>query len=234
MTYPHHPRFGSNYRGLTNRLDLLLECYAYLPFEERVQTARAWQIETLAWVAAHGDEVRQVVDSSRTPPPRVAVRYALEAFPDPITIPTRTPRTLEGAPSEVRLMHHARFVGTVMVDRPPAYAVPPVMAAHLRLHGLDVEPLAGAVEAQVATIESTGTEGGRKILEAGSTGQVAVRWRTEARAVPEGWARVATDQPLGAVAVYLCEPESDDGAAENGLVPAPVVGQDHPIWRLGA
>jgi hypothetical protein len=27
MTYPHHPRFGSNYRGLTNRLDLLLECY---------------------------------------------------------------------------------------------------------------------------------------------------------------------------------------------------------------
>ena len=39
MTYPHHPRFGSNYRGLTNRLDLLLECYSYLPFVERVRTA---------------------------------------------------------------------------------------------------------------------------------------------------------------------------------------------------
>src|SRR5215831_4133648 len=25
MTYTHHPRFGSNYRGLSNRLDLLLE-----------------------------------------------------------------------------------------------------------------------------------------------------------------------------------------------------------------
>ena len=56
MTYPHHPRFGSNYRGLTNRLDLLLECYSYLPFEERVQTASAWQIETLNWAAAHADD----------------------------------------------------------------------------------------------------------------------------------------------------------------------------------
>src|ERR687885_2399291 len=38
VTYTHHPRFGSNYRGLTNRLDLLLETYSYLSFAERVHT----------------------------------------------------------------------------------------------------------------------------------------------------------------------------------------------------
>ena len=37
--------------------------------------------------------------------------------------------------------------------------------------------------------------------------------------------------PLGAIAVYLCEPESDDGAVENGLVAAPAVGGEFPIWR---
>jgi len=63
-------------------------------------------------------------------------------------------------------------------------------------------------------------------------GSLAVSWRSEARAVPEGWSRVDTDQPLGAIAVYLCEPESDDGAVENGLVAAPAAGQEYPIWRV--
>ena len=39
-----------------------------------------------------------------------------------------------------------------------------------------------------------------------------------ARTVPTSWQRVRTEQPLGAVAVYLCEPQSDDGAVENGVV----------------
>src|SRR5262245_45586413 len=39
MTYTHHPRFGSNYRGLTNRPDILAETYSYLGFEERVRTS---------------------------------------------------------------------------------------------------------------------------------------------------------------------------------------------------
>jgi len=32
ITYPHHPRFGGNYRGLTNRLDLLLRPMPTYPF----------------------------------------------------------------------------------------------------------------------------------------------------------------------------------------------------------
>src|SRR4029078_12580160 len=52
MTYPHHPRFGSNYRGLTSRLDLLLECYSYISFEERVHATYATLLEALRDVAA--------------------------------------------------------------------------------------------------------------------------------------------------------------------------------------
>ncbi|WP_437669195.1 M14 family metallopeptidase [Sorangium sp. So ce131] len=232
MTYPHHPRFGSNYRGLTGRLDLLLECYSYLPFEERVQTASAWQIETLSWAAAHADAVREVVAASSRPPDRVAVRYRLEPTRTPVDILTRSPRTFDGAPVTVRVPHHARFVGTAVVDRPRAYLVPPAIAEHLRLHGLRVGPAEGAHDVEVARVTSLGAEGGRAILEAARVGEVAVRWREETRRAPEGWSRVDTDQPLGAIAVYLCEPESDDGAVENGLVPAPEVGDEHPAWRL--
>ncbi|WP_437329489.1 M14 family metallopeptidase [Sorangium sp. So ce381] len=232
MTYPHHPRFGSNYRGLTGRLDLLLECYSYLPFEERVQTASAWQIEALSWVAAHADAVREVVAASARPPERVAVRYRLEATGAPIDILTRSPRAFDGQPVTLRIPHHARFVGTTVVDRPRAYLVPPAIAEALRRHGLRVEPAGGIYDVEVARVASLGAEGGRAILEAARVGEVSVRWREEARRAPEGWSRVDTEQPLGAIAVYLCEPESDDGAVENGLVEAPAIGDEHPAWRV--
>jgi hypothetical protein len=231
MTYPHNPRFGSNYRGLTNRLDLLLECYSYLPFEERVATASAWQIETLLWVASHGADVVRVVAASQRPPDRIAVRYRLDAFPKPVEVLTRTPRTLEGAPTSVLLPHFARFVGTTVVDRPRGYAVPERLALHLQHHGLAVSPLRSPANGQVARVEALGAEEGRGILEAAKVGGIGVSWRS-ARVEPAGRWWVATDQPLGAIAVYLCEPESDDGAVENGLVELPTLGEDFPICRV--
>jgi hypothetical protein len=91
-SYTHHPRFGSNYRGLTNRLDLLLETYAYLPFEQRVQAAYSFLRESLIYVAEHGTEIVELLDSCIEPPARVAVRYRLEAFEDRVAeILTRKP-----------------------------------------------------------------------------------------------------------------------------------------------
>jgi len=234
MTYPHHPRFGSNYRGLTSRMDLLLECYSYISFAERVRTAYAFMLETLRHVAAHRDEVVQTVAASQVPRHRIAIRYGLERFEQPIEILTRSPRTLEGAPTVVTLPYLGRFVGTTRVDRPEAYLVPARMAAHLRLHGLTLQQAMGTFEVEVPTTVGLGSEGGRGILEAASVGEVSVSWHREARSVPPGWALVPTDQPLGAIAVYLCEPESDDGAVENGLLPAPALGEELPLWRVPA
>ena len=63
-------------------------------------------------------------------------------------------------------------------------------------------------------------------------GELAVSWKTEGREAPAGSVLVPTDQPLGAVAVYLCESESDDGAVENNLLPVPKVGDELAIWRV--
>ncbi len=232
VTYPHHPRFGSNYRGLCGRMDLLLEAYSYISFADRVGVAYAWMWESLRFVAANADTVRDVVAGARTPPARVAVRYKLTAFPEPTTILTRTPRTLDGAPSEVTLPLVHRFVGTTVVDRPRAYAVSPRLAAKLRGHGLVVEGAEGAVEAEIPKVEGYGATAGRGILEAARTEDVRVSWSRQTRSVPAGWGVVKTDQPHGAVAVYLCEPESDDGPIENGLVDAADPGSDLDVWRV--
>jgi hypothetical protein len=231
MTYPHHPRFGSNYRGLTGRLDLLLECYSYLSFPERVRTTYATILEALIYMSAHRDEVMQLVAQSKTPRSHIAVRYQLEAFDSPIEIPTRTPRTLDGEPSSVKVRHFSRFVGSSIVTRPPAYVVPPAVAEHLVRHGLRVTPALGSCDVDVATVVDFGAEGGRKILEAAAFGDLKVDWKKQSRAIPEGYSMVSTEQPLGAIAVYLCEPESDDGVVENGLIKAPAVGEEFPVWR---
>jgi hypothetical protein len=231
MTYTHHPRFGSNYRGLSSRLDLLLECYSYLEFPERVRTTYATLLEAFRYVAAHKDDVLDVVARSRTPRDQVAVRYKLDAFADPITVPTRTPRTPDGVPSEVSLRYFGNFVGTTVVARPPAYVVPPELATHLERHGLPTEPVTGELPVEVATITGYGSEGGRKILESASYSDVHVDWKRAARSAPPGSRLVRTSHSHGAIAVYLCEPESDDGAIENGLVAAPAVGAEYPVWR---
>jgi len=231
MTYPHHPRFGSNYRGLSNRLDLLLECYSYLSFPDRVRTTYATILEALRFVTSRPDDVVQVVQSSRSPRDKIAVRYKLEAFEQPIRIATRTPRTLDGADAYVDVAYFSKFVGTKLVDRPPAYLVPPAVAAALVRHGFSTELAAGTYEIEAATVTGFATEGGRKILEAAQVGDLEVAWRRQNRLVPPGYHLVRTDVPAGAVCVYLCEPESDDGAIENGLVPAPAAGEEFPIWR---
>jgi len=232
MTYTHHPRFGSNYRGLTNRLDLLLECFSYLEFSERVRTTYATLLEALRYVAVHKDDVMQVVAASRTPRDQIAVRYSLDAFDQPITIPTRTPRTPDGAPSEVSIRYFGNFHGTKLVARPPGYIVPPALAEHLARHGLPSEEIAGERAVEIATVTGFGSEGGRKILESASVGDVHVEWRRQTRTVPDGHRLVRTEHPLAAIAVYLCEPESDDSAIENGVIPAPDLGGEVAAWRL--
>lgn len=233
MTYPHHPRFGSNYRGLTGRLDLLLECYSYLTFEERVRTTYAWLLETLQAAAARADQITQLVATSARPRDRIAIRYRLEAMAGSVQIPTRQPRTRTGAEVTVTLPHLARFVGTAVVDRPRGYVVPERLAPFLRGHGLRLEEAPARTTVEVPTFVGASHVHGRGILEASGVGQREVSWaRQVGPRSEEPSVLVPTDQPLGALAVYLCEPESDDGLVENGLIPTPPAGQTFPIHRL--
>ena len=236
MTYPHQPRFGSNYRGLGGRLDLLLECYSYLSFEERVFTTYEFLVEILRWAGENARDLVQTVESSIEPPKRIAVRYRLDAYPGTVEILTREPRTLSGAPTSVRIPHFAHFVGTEIVDRPWAYVMPDACARHLELHGLALDTLASDVRAEleVAHIDATSDDGARKILETSSSGEREVQAHHElaSRVLRAGTKYVRSDQPLGAIATYLCEARSDDGFVACGVLPEPKPGDEFAVARV--
>lgn len=235
ITYTHHPRFGGNYRGLTNRLDLLLETYAYLPFDERVRTAYAFLRESLNYVAANGEEIVRLLDACIEPPAKIAVRYRQEAFADrSAQVLTREPYVLSGAPICVTVSHYARFVGEQPVARPLAYAVPAHVAAHLSQHGLAVEKPIEPVQldVEIAIVRELASSAGRAILEADASAYLEVDYSTQRRTLPENWSLVYTAQQRGAIAVYLCEAGSDDGLVACGLIDPPGVSEEFPAWRV--
>jgi hypothetical protein len=178
----------------------------------------------------------EVVEASQRPPERIAVRYRLEAFDTPVEILTREPRALDGHPTSVTIPHFAKFVGAEVVERPWAYAVPATVAQHLLRHGLAVSQYDQDrnIDVEVARVEGATSEGSRKILEATTSGEreLLVEYRRETRMLPAGSYLVHTDQPLGAIAVYLCEARSDDGIVACGLVPEPGPGEEFPVWRV--
>jgi hypothetical protein len=164
----------------------------------------------------------------------VAVRYRLDAHDEPARVLTREPRTLDGAPIEVVIPHLARFVGTHVVDRPAAYAVDERAGRLLAAHGLPCRPLAAPTEARVEVpiVEEVRSTDSRDILEA--PGELLVKAHHEARTetLPAGTWLVDTDHRLGAIAVYLCEAESDDGLVACGLASRPKPGDRFPALRV--
>jgi hypothetical protein len=234
MTYTHHPRFGSNYRGLTGRCDVLFEAYAYIPFEERVKTTYGMLVEALRLAGERADGLLAAVEAGGKPPDRIAVRSRLVATGSPARILTRSPRTLEGAPSEVSIPHLGRFEGTHVVDRPRGYVVPPPVAELLARHGLPVRRLVGpmGVRVEVPVVEEVRETDARSILEAPGETLVTARWEAREETLPAGTHVVDTTGRLSPIAVYLCEAESDDGLAAAQLVPPPKRGDTWPAWRI--
>ncbi|MCE9572185.1 MAG: M14 family metallopeptidase [Deltaproteobacteria bacterium] len=233
-TYTHHPRFGSNYRGLTGRGDILFETYAYLEFEERVATTYELLTHTLVLAAERGAELQAVVAAAAQPRATIAVRSRLEATDVPARILTRAPRTLDGAPIEVTIPHLARFVGTEVVTRPWGYAVPPAIGAHLARHGLPVRTLdrAVTVAGEVAIVDGLAGEHSRDILEAAAEVEILAHHEAGPVALPAGTCVVATDHRFGAIATYLCEARSDDGLVACGWLPTPAAGDRWPAIRI--
>ena len=130
-----------------------METYAYLPFEQRIQASYSFLRESLLYVAEHGREIVELLDSCVEPPTQIAVRYRLEAFEDRVAeILTRDPYCLTGDPVNVKVPHFARFVGEHPVKRPLAYAVPADIARHLSSHGLKLAEFDGpvSVHAEIA------------------------------------------------------------------------------------
>jgi hypothetical protein len=149
-------------------------------------------------------------------------------------IPGREPKTY-------RMPHLAKFVPSKTVPRPAGYLIPREHAAiidKLGHHGIAVERLPeartfdGEADVVVAVSRTDSPDVGTMKRE---ESVVTITRRPGKIPGRPGDAFVPTDQTLGTLAVYLLEPESDDGLVRWGFLDGLLrPGADLPIARVTA
>jgi hypothetical protein len=249
-TYDHRPRFGTNYFGLRQHVAILSEAYSHDPFERRVKSTYAFTKELLSLVAErrHAPEFTALAASAKLGfPIRSALPPTAPAQPVTYEILERTgdsSRTQPGVPRGLRrtgefrtrpMPVFDRFVPTLRRPLPEAYLLDPAdtaTIARLARHGIGVgtaAPVRGLVEEFVvdSIVRSTRPFQGHHEV------RLVGRWRPATR--ERGPMVRVRNGPLSVLAMYLLDPESDDGFATwNAFDAVLAAGSAYPVLRVPA
>ena len=255
-TYDHHPRFGTNYYGLRGRISFLGEAFSHDPFERRIKATYSFVTQLLSLVAEKKLEIRgmeQHADAQLAGVIPVPVALAADLpktaplAPVAFEVLARTgdsSRTQPGVPKGLRrtgrfktqvMPVFDRFVPTLVRRMPAAYYLSDTTAvALLRLHGVLVDRIAAA--AAPAPMERFVIDSVVKSARPFQGHNETHPWGHWEPA-PAGTSLeylVRTRQPLGRVAMYLLDPESDDGLAMWNVFDAALARGTYPVLRAKA
>jgi len=238
-TYEHVPRFGTNYYALRGRISILSETYSHDPFDKRVRSAYAFTKELLSLVAERAGPIMDLARRSdealrrgaaSLPPVPVRAQLTQTPFEGPVSYEEvermgDTARYEAGMPPGMRRTGRFRTVAMKIFDRftptvtrpaPWGFAIASgdTAAVNLvRLHGIAVWRLSAPWQGDAgpqfvvdSTVVSPNAFEGRRLV------RLAGRWEAgRPVTLAAGTWVVPVGQPLGVVAMYLLEPESDDG-----------------------
>jgi hypothetical protein len=262
-TFEPQPRYVTNYIGLRNRFSILDENYVYADFKARVMGNANFLRAILDYASAHLEEIEKLVgEADRQAVLRGArpsgqekffVEYELGPLENPLTVHAFETEIIprgEGQRPEIRatdrvkvhtIPYYSDWTGKRSVRFPFAYVlgVPDSeVVAKLRQHGLLVEKLTEAATLEVEAYRVKELKAEERAYQGHHLNRVKGEYAVETKIFPEGTFFIPAAQPLGALAAYLLEPESDDGLLvwnffDRYLVPQwSRELQTYPVYRL--
>jgi dipeptidyl-peptidase-4 len=240
-TVPAIPRYGTHYVGLRHCIGILSESYNYAPFRDRVLGTRDFVRTILEYTAENKEKLRTAIQASRKEKDEVALRHRMKPLPrrstilgyeemrkDGKTITTKTPK-------EYTVDYYGVAEPLMPVRRPYAYLLPASTAhvvENLQRHGIVVEELREDVELDIE-IYKTDKVIQKEIFQKRQLIEVQASARKESRRIAAGTMLVRTNQPLGTLAVYLLEPQAEDGLCAWSFFEKELrEGGDYPVLRL--
>lgn len=262
FTFDHRPRFGTNYYGLRGRVAILSEAYSHDPFAKRVASTYSFVMELLSLVAANAEDFlevgreadRRTTAFGTTPhsSPAIAIRSRLTTKPraEPVLVEevVRTGDSVRTEPGlrpglrrtgrvrTVRVPVYDSFEATLQQTIPYAYAIPEPQAdvvEQLRRHGVFVERLADGVTLPVERFTIDSIRRSAQSFQGHFEVSLSGRWERDSTMLPAGTFIVRGGQPMGILALYLLEPESDDGLTTWNFMDRWLeAGRSYPVLRI--
>lgn len=259
-TFDHRPRFGNNYVGLRNRIAILSEAYSYLDFKRRIDVTADFVVEIYRSVAMNATQIltltaqadRALTAPATARPIDMALDAQVRALPQKVEIlvgdVTRQPNPNSGrdmfamAPLAVPVVmkDYGVFAAGRTLSMPKGWVIPknalPRLAAaidRLRWHGIKIQEVAADLQLPVERFSISELSRQPRAFQGRNEARVAGAYDKAQLSVPAGSLFVPANQPLGRLAFYLIEPESDDGLLTWDLIDEGIApGRTYPVYRL--
>ncbi len=263
QTMEPQPRYVTNYVGLRNRLSILDENYVYADFKARVMGNYNFLRAILDYCWAHLDEIKEIIAEadrktvfkglSPSDKDLFFVDFEVKPLANPVTVhayEVEVIQAAEGQRPQIRptdrvkietVPYYSDWVGKRGVRFPFAYllAVPDQdILANLLWHGLVVEKLTEPVILEVESFNPREIKSSERLYQGHRLNQVKGEYTVIKREFAAGTFVIPTSQPLGNLAAYLLEPESDDGLLVWNFFDRHIVPQwgrelqPYPVYKL--
>lgn len=228
------PRFSTGYGDVAHIPTVLVETHSLKPYRQRVLGTYVFVEESLRLAGERVGELRAAIDADRAARP-TTVTTSWKQTPEPIYsvdflgLAHDTYRSPASGRDELRwLPKPVTFKMPVYgsnpdktVTLPRAWWVPatlPHVIDLLKLHGVTIEPIAAPRTLDLDMARATDPKLGRA-NEGHIPLEATIVHERRRETMPAGSVRVPADQPLGLLAAFLLEPESEDGVLAWNLAP---------------
>jgi len=258
--FDHRPRAGQNYVGFRNRLTILSEAYSYLSFKRRIEVTEQFVEEILKYVDSHRAEIVALTRSldqdwmkraRGSAEMALGVEYEMRPLPKPVPIlvgevkqevnpRNNRPMTvaIEDRYKPELMQDYAMFAPTRTVPMARVYVLPNDASFHpvidkIRQHGISIEELTAPLTTEVSSFVVEAINKSQKPFQGHNEVKLKGHDVSEKATLPAGTRVVRLAQPLGLLAAYLLEPESDDGLTNwNFMDPWLEAGKPAPVRKI--
>lgn len=256
------PRYMVNYFGIRNRLGILNENYVYADFKSRVMGCYYLIHSLLEYTSGHKSEIENMLNNAdkrtilRGADPAVsdsvAIEYKVRPSPDKVTIRTYEAELINDVngrknyrrterQKDVTVPYYIDYYPTKNVRFPFAYLITtsdPAITDLMKTHGIKLEKLTSDSKIEVQQFEISDLKGASRLNQGHYTNTITGKYIGSAINFPAGTIVVRTAQPLGNLATYLLEPQSNDGLVfwnffDRYLVPQWGMGYNpYPVYKI--
>jgi len=262
ISYASEPRYLVNYIGVRNRLAILNENYSYADYKSRVWGSYYLLWSILDYAAKNKDQIKQLLEDAdektvtRGLAPAVTDSFAIEyegkPTPEDITIKAyeldeytddngRKRYRQSDRKITVTVPYIADYYPTKNIRFPYAYILEPTDPEIINLiksHGVLLEQLDEETTLSVERFKIEELKGAERLYQGHYMNDITGEFVIEEKTFPAGTYIVYTAQPLGCLAAYLLEPQSDDGFLKWNVFDRYLVPQwgrryyPYPVYRI--